>query len=592
MPPVDLDRLQAEDAIRPVPYRFAEAIPVGYTTDNAGTWDDLPDGGRVWRLRIASSGAQSLNLGFTRFDLPEGASLWLYSEAQDQVEGPYTASDRTSDGQLWTPVILGDTLVVEVHVPSNAPGAASIELGFVNHGYRNFGDEEGVGKTHGACNYDVICAEGNPWRDQIRSVARYTRSGTFLCTGTLMNNTANDFTPYLLTANHCGITAGNAGTIVSYWNYQAPVCGQQNGGSLTQNLTGATLRASHATCEFALVELSAVPLFDVFYSGWDASGAVPQSGVGIHHPRGHVKSISLDDDPLTSYDIVTPPVPANCTGLTSVAHTHWRVGAWNKGTTEGGSSGSCIWDPADGRCVGYLSCGDAACNGANPNAGSDYYGKMSCAWAGGGTAATRLVDWLDPLATGNLLHDGLESPDPAPNKCASEKIKAAGKKAKCKSDLESNQASKGGTIDGAKVAKCESKLSSTFAKSEAKGGCTTTGDAAAIEAKVDAFVTDLDTELAVGTLPNKCQGEKIKAAGKKADCKLGLKSKQAKKGGTIDPAKVAKCESKLSAAFAKNEGKGGCNTTGDAAAIEAKVDAFVADVDTEIVGSANGAFLN
>jgi hypothetical protein len=170
----------------------------------------------------------------------------------------------------------------------------------------------------------------------------------------------------------------------------------------------------------------------------------------------------------------------------------------------------------------------------------------------------------------------------AQNKCQGEKIKAAGKKANCKLGLESKQAGKGGTIDPAKVAKCEAKLSSAFAKQEAKGGCTTTGDAAAIEAKVDAFVADIDTDLEVGTLPNKCQGEKIKAAGKKAECKLGLESKQASKGGTIDPAKVAKCEAKLSSAFAKQEAGGACNTTGDAAAIEAKVDAFVADVDDEI----------
>jgi hypothetical protein len=170
----------------------------------------------------------------------------------------------------------------------------------------------------------------------------------------------------------------------------------------------------------------------------------------------------------------------------------------------------------------------------------------------------------------------------AQNKCAGEKIKAAGKKATCKSGLEAHQASRGGTIDPAKVAKCEAKFSSAFAKSEAKGGCTTTGDAATLEAKVDAFVADLDTELAVGTLPNKCQGEKIKAAGKKASCKADLEAKQAARDGTIDPAKVAKCEAKFSSAFAKQEAGGACNTTGDAGVIEAKVDAFVADVDIEL----------
>jgi streptogramin lyase len=172
----------------------------------------------------------------------------------------------------------------------------------------------------------------------------------------------------------------------------------------------------------------------------------------------------------------------------------------------------------------------------------------------------------------------------AQNKCAGDKIKAACKKASCKAALEAKQAQRGGTVDPAKVAKCEATFSKSFAKSEAKGGCATTGDAAAIEAKVDAFVLDLDTELNVltGSHPNTCEGEKLKAAAKKASCKCSLEAKQAAKGGTIDPAKVAKCESYFSKSFAKSEAKGGCNTTADAAAIEGKVDAFVTDVDAEL----------
>jgi hypothetical protein len=181
----------------------------------------------------------------------------------------------------------------------------------------------------------------------------------------------------------------------------------------------------------------------------------------------------------------------------------------------------------------------------------------------------------------------------AQNKCAGAKIKAAAKKTTCKATLEEKQAGKGGTIDPAKVAKCEATFSKGFAKAEAKGSCLSTGDAATIEAKVDAFVSDLATELDVGTgtNPNGCEGGKIKAAAKKANCKAQLEAKQASKGGTIDPAKVSKCEATFSKAFAKSEAKGGCNTTGDAAAIEAKVDAYVADVDAEL-SSPSGAFLN
>src|SRR5690242_16484724 len=81
---------------------------------------------------------------------------------------------------------------------------------------------------------------------------------------------------------------------------------------------------------------------------------------------------------------------------------------------------------------------------------------------------------------------------------------------------------------------------------------------------------------------NKCQAAKIKDAGKKASCLAGLYSKQAAAGGTIDPAKVAKCDAKVSAAYDKLEAKPVCNTTGDKGAIEAKVDSFISDLVSEL----------
>src|SRR5439155_8378124 len=72
------------------------------------------------------------------------------------------------------------------------------------------------------------------------------------------------------------------------------------------------------------------------------------------------------------------------------------------------------------------------------------------------------------------------------------------------------------------------------------------------------------------SLPNKCQGAKIKDAGKKAACLAGLHAKVVGSGATLDPAKVAKCEAKVGAAYTKLESKvpQACNTTGDAGAIE------------------------
>jgi hypothetical protein len=163
-------------------------------------------------------------------------------------------------------------------------------------------------------------------------------------------------------------------------------------------------------------------------------------------------------------------------------------------------------------------------------------------------------------------------------KCSSAKIKAAGKNASCRLGLESKEAKTGDPKDPTKVTACGDKMSAAFSKAETQPPCTTTGDAGTIATKVNTFVADIDTALSV-SIPNSCQASKLKAAGKKAKCLLGLEAKEAAKGVVTDPLKQAKCRDKFAQAFAKAEAAGGCTTTADVDTIEGKIDAFVADVD-------------
>ncbi|MCA9297224.1 MAG: hypothetical protein KC983_11920, partial [Phycisphaerales bacterium] len=68
------------------------------------------------------------------------------------------------------------------------------------------------------------------------------------------------------------------------------------------------------------------------------------------------------------------------------------------GTTEPGSSGSPLYNQ-DHQIIGQLHGGFAACG----NDDSDWYGKFSVSWTGGGSSSTRLRDWLDPDSTGTLV---------------------------------------------------------------------------------------------------------------------------------------------------------------------------------------------
>lgn len=406
---VDIDRLLAEDrergkaARRPGPLRFAVTEDVALDLANSGTSQTLPDG-RLWRLRIHSPGAVSHNLGITRFEMPKGAKLWIYDPTLKHVEGPYTSRDRSHLGSLWTPIIDGDEIVVEVFAPTGA-SQPSVGIGKVNKGYRGFVKVGVLGASEGLCNIDVVCPEGNPWQNQIRAVTVYTINGTSACTGTLMNNTALDFRPFVLSANHCGVTSTSDATVVAFWNFQSAACGTHGPGPLTDTQTGATLRANSAPSDFVLFELDAMPdaAFNVFYAGWDASGVAPPGTVCIHHPSADVKAISFGNTPpLSTAYLSDVPDPAG---------NHWRV-AWDvlgpngeTAITEPGSSGSCIFASDTGRCIGQLHGGPSFCGATAPDL-NDFYGKLSVSWTGGGTPASRLQDWLDPGNTGTLGLDG------------------------------------------------------------------------------------------------------------------------------------------------------------------------------------------
>ena len=387
--------LAAEDAARAaegLPWRYALPQAVRLSPARDGRWETPVDGGRRWRLEIASPGARSLNLGFTTYWLPRGAVLSLRGAGTAAAPLVFDDGDNADHGELWTPIVPGDQLTVELFVPDGATPAPLLELGYINAGYRAWGDSpsaEAADLKSGACNVDVVCPEGDAWRAEIASVGLISVSGSYICSGAMVNNTAEDGRPYFLTANHCVISGTTAASVVVYWNFQSPVCGQHGGGSLAQFTSGSYMRASWPGSDFRLLELDELPdpAFGVTYAGWNRGAALPTSAVGIHQPDTDEKSISFENDPvrLTAYTSTAEPGDG----------THLRVVDWDLGTTEPGSSGSPLFDQ-DHLVVGQLHGGYAACG----NNESDWYGWFARSWDGGGTPDSRLMEWLDPGASG------------------------------------------------------------------------------------------------------------------------------------------------------------------------------------------------
>lgn len=373
--------------------RFAVPRVVSVNPARMGTWERTATG-MTWTHRVTAPNAVSLNFGFTRFHLPHGASLSIYSADRSQYIRPFTAQDNNVNRQLWSPVIMSDDVIIELNVPESSMNQVDLELGQVGQGFRTFAEST---LKSGSCNVDVACKDSKGWEREVNSVAVISTGGSTFCTGFMVNNTNNDKTPYFMTAHHCRINPSNAATLVTYWNYQTSKCKGPRDGKLTDFNTGAVHLASGAKSDFALVKLNSQPKpeWNVNYAGWDASGEVGMPGVGIHHPNTDEKSISFENEGLeiSSYGGETSPGDG----------THVRVVDWDNGTTEPGSSGSPLFDANTHRVLGQLHGGGAACG----NDLSDYYGRFSTSWKGDGTKAGSLKFHLDSANTGRLSTDTL-----------------------------------------------------------------------------------------------------------------------------------------------------------------------------------------
>ena len=376
---------------------FGKSLKTSINPVNSGTWDYTNSEIAIWRQKIISRNAKTLNLGFSRYQMPTSGKLYIHSKNYESMMGPFTRADNEEHNQLWTPVIKGDELTIEIQIPIDEVNELDILLEYVNHDFMDVLKASGSGSS-GSCNVDVVCgaADGFPIidekRDIINSVGAYTLNGIEQCSGVLINNARNDCTPYFLTANHCEVNTSNAASVVVYWNYQNSECrqpetvasGREGDGTFSQFTSGSEFIAGYAPSDFTLLLLDddISPEFSPYFAGWNVGRSLPDSSVCIHHPNIEEKRISLDYDP-------------NVISIDFAEDTFIRVQSWDLGTTEKGSSGAPLFNNSD-EVIGVLNSGQATCI----NNEFDDFGPMFLSWEGGGTPDTRLKDWLDPEGIG------------------------------------------------------------------------------------------------------------------------------------------------------------------------------------------------
>ena len=340
---------------------------VGASSEERGLRVVNPDGTKIRFMAIGSPGAFGLRVHFENFDVAEEDEVYVYGLSADTpVAGPYSGRGPFGDGRFWTETIEGDTVVIEHLIRG---GEKNLFVSEVSHLY---GEVQGVSFEPQAlsCEVDASCFS-DPVKDAVGRIVFISGGGAFVCSGTMLNNRAQDFTPFFLTAAHCVSTEDEARTVQAYWFYQSSSC---NSGVLRSDWastrSGASLLAASTASDSSLLRIQGTIPPGVVFSGWDASPRSFGAPVyGLHHPGGFVPP---------SVDSFLRRAGGQIAGLSEVCPPSGLVNGyladWATGTAERGSSGSGLFDAGTNELIGVLSCGPSP---ASCSTTFNLYGKFS-----------------------------------------------------------------------------------------------------------------------------------------------------------------------------------------------------------------------
>ncbi|MBL0190367.1 MAG: hypothetical protein IPQ18_03225 [Saprospiraceae bacterium] len=376
---------------------------------------------KVIAFNIQMKDALGFALIFDNIRLGNRGILTLMSEDKSQQLGGFNASHIKSH-QFMPGLFRGDNVTIFYSEPIENKDFGSFEISRIDQIFDNSAlakaqftkpkdllEKRDLGFNSSLfCNKNINCPSGAPYRDVQRSVMRIIEvfeEGIGFCTGALINNTKNDGTPYVLSANHCqdGLTP-----LYHLWrfdfNYEAPECFNPAVEPSLKTIYGAQLRSNHQGTDFMLVELSSKvpPSYNVFFAGWDRRNyPTPKTTAMIHHPFGDIKKISIDrNQPYIYADTIkwigfAPTLP----------FTHYSTD-WDEGTMQPGSSGAPLFNDFS-KIIGQLHGGGADCAFSFRS----FFGIFNISWNGGGTPSTGLKTWLDPMSSGKDTLIGIENPN-------------------------------------------------------------------------------------------------------------------------------------------------------------------------------------
>ena len=184
----------------------------------------LKNGDRVYRLSIRSKNAEAMNIYYDAFKIPLGAKFYVYSSDKSQVLGAYTSLNNSKKNLFTHDYIKDDEIIIEYNEPNNSK-SANINISQVGYFLRDL--EKPLSSAD--CEVNINCSEGANWQDEKKGVVRLlikVDDKTFWCSGSLINNTDTDCTPFILSAEHCtkGSSKPDNDASIVYFNFESNSC--------------------------------------------------------------------------------------------------------------------------------------------------------------------------------------------------------------------------------------------------------------------------------------------------------------------------------------------------------------------------------
>lgn len=106
---------------------------VRYDLDNAGQWDILRNGDRIWRFRICAENATGMGFFLADCHIPEGAYLFAYNQQKKQVVGPITKPNYTAQrpeglDEMHIGDVMGNDITLEYYEPAIHKGKSKLNI--------------------------------------------------------------------------------------------------------------------------------------------------------------------------------------------------------------------------------------------------------------------------------------------------------------------------------------------------------------------------------------------------------------------------------------------------------------------------------